>query len=437
MIARSLSELQQLRQSRDSLHFDAQLLDGPPVPPQVPAPFQGLCPEDACRQAKNDMQAYAACKKSGNRLPLLAAGVVLAAGGILSFIGKSWIFTALGALALVAGLLCTGGYLFSRQRAKTAEKSLTEKYAPMAPHLWEAAAAGWASAQEAYETQATESRCQQEQLRIQTAALEAKILAFTGGLSLQACEQHWTEARARQQALLEARRQVHQAEELVLALEASRNEVPPPDMPDTLVLTPPQTEEQLTDCAVKLRQLREKLGHNQGLTEALGAKDALLEQLAAVKKRIGLVEDMYAALEIAQNTLTKASAELQRRFAPQIAQRAAAVFSPLTGGRYDRLTLAEDLTVHAGAVGEDTLRSSLWRSDGTSDQLYLALRLAVAEALTSDAPMVLDDALVRFDEERLVRALQVLQETAQRRQVILFTCQKREAALLQTPNHTS
>ena len=81
-------------------------------------------------------------------------------------------------------------------------------------------------------------------------------------------------------------------------------------------------------------------------------------------------------------------------------------------------------------MGEDTLRSALWRSDGTVDQLYLALRLAVAEELTPEAPLVLDDALVRFDDTRLACALHIIRETAEQKQVILFTCQGRETAIV-------
>jgi uncharacterized protein YhaN len=57
------------------------------------------------------------------------------------------------------------------------------------------------------------------------------------------------------------------------------------------------------------------------------------------------------------------------------------------------------------------------------------LRLAVAEELTPDAPLVLDDALVRFDDRRLKNILALLQQMAQQRQILLFTCQGREKAL--------
>ena len=98
----------------------------------------------------------------------------------------------------------------------------------------------------------------------------------------------------------------------------------------------------------------------------------------------------------------------------------------MTGGRYARLTLSEDLSLNTCTQSEDTLRTALWRSDGTVDQLYLALRLAVSEELTPEAPLILDDALVRFDDQRLSSAMDILGQTAQNKQVILFTCQGRE-----------
>ena len=139
----------------------------------------------------------------------------------------------------------------------------------------------------------------------------------------------------------------------------------------------------------------------------------------------------YDAVTVAQMTLTEASAQLQRRFSPRISARTQQLMARLTGGRYDRVRLGEDLTLQAGAQREDVLRDVLWRSEGTVDQLYFALRLAVAEELAPQAPLVLDDALVRFDDKRLKNALEVLKEQAQRRQVILFSCHGREKAYLE------
>ena len=99
----------------------------------------------------------------------------------------------------------------------------------------------------------------------------------------------------------------------------------------------------------------------------------------------------------------------------------------MTDGRYQSLTMGEDFSLQAGAVQEDVQCDAIWRSDGTVDQLYLALRLAVAEELTPDAPLVLDDALVRFDDQRMAAAMEILRRMAQTKQIICFTCQNRES----------
>ena len=54
----------------------------------------------------------------------------------------------------------------------------------------------------------------------------------------------------------------------------------------------------------------------------------------------------------------------------------------------------------------------------------------MAAELTPDAPLVLDDAFVRFDDDRMAAALALLKEEAAGKQVILFSCQGREADLL-------
>ncbi len=63
-------------------------------------------------------------------------------------------------------------------------------------------------------------------------------------------------------------------------------------------------------------------------------------------------------------------------------------------------------------------------SDGTRDQLYLALRLATLEwrlKTSEPLPFIVDDILINFDDERSRAALVVLANLSQRNQVILFT----------------
>ena len=61
---------------------------------------------------------------------------------------------------------------------------------------------------------------------------------------------------------------------------------------------------------------------------------------------------------------------------------------------------------------------------GTADQLYLALRLASLEVYLEShepIPLIVDDILIQFDDERAAAALETLAEVSRRTQVVLFT----------------
>ncbi len=85
------------------------------------------------------------------------------------------------------------------------------------------------------------------------------------------------------------------------------------------------------------------------------------------------------------------------------------------------------------------LHESAFLSRGTADQLYLALRLALCDMLLGGedpCPIVLDDALINFDDARMGHALDYLAEIAQHRQILLFSCHSREKRYIQTKMRT-
>jgi uncharacterized protein YhaN len=75
-------------------------------------------------------------------------------------------------------------------------------------------------------------------------------------------------------------------------------------------------------------------------------------------------------------------------------------------------------------------------SGGEQEQLYLATRLALAEVLGKDERqlVVLDDVLTATDAGRFARVMNVLEEAAQRLQVLILTCHpERYRGLKNTP----
>lgn len=178
-------------------------------------------------------------------------------------------------------------------------------------------------------------------------------------------------------------------------------------------------------------RLQDQRSRSLGEEEALGGLETLDAALAELTQAIKREEEELAALNLALEALTAANAQLQTRFSPVLNAKAGELLARLTGGRYTALTFTRQFQTLA--QGEAGLRSAQLLSQGTADQAYLALRLAICLlALPGEdpAPLVLDDALVSFDDRRLRAALETLEELAGERQVLLFTCQSRERLAL-------
>ena len=230
--------------------------------------------------------------------------------------------------------------------------------------------------------------------------------------------------------LEKARENATRAQAHLEDLEAMARSAQEPGTPDELTLTREETMRAIGEVTAQLTRSRTKLAQLEGQMEHLPDEEQLQQKLSQCRHRLVELEKTSQAIGYAQNALEEAMQELQRRFAPRITRRAGALLGSLTGGAYDRISISEDLSILAARSGEGGLRTAQWRSEGTMDQMYLALRLAVWEELSPRSPMVLDDALIRFDQTRMERAMDVLSALGKKQQIILFTCQNREKEYL-------
>ena len=434
VLERQKQQLQQLTEQRDALQMEIQLQPPAPRMPETAPQFRDADPAAVVTQAEKDLQEYeqllSSRKKPGKELWIL--GLIAIAAGIVQIIfTQYWFVLAFGLILTVAGVLLQQSRKRNNRQLELQARQIERFYAPMEKTRWVAEARRYADACEDYEANYNDYRNKLHQLDARLKAILRQLDTLTDGQSAARYEQETETALQHHRSYADALRERSRLTEMVATLESAHREVTPPEAPDSLAFTMPQTERILSDVMAETRQLHQRLGQCQGRMEALGNPEVLRQQLEKVNGRIGELEKVYNATILAQQTLEKARQELQRRFAPRISQRARDLFAQLTGGRYQRLSLGEDLSVSAAAEGEDTLHGSLWRSDGTADQLYLALRLAVAEELTPHAPLVLDDAFVRFDEDRLREILKILKQSGEEKQVLLFTCQNRETKILE------
>ncbi len=415
------------------LQTQAAALPQKPAEPAILPHYNGIADVVAATEAdlarKNALDAKKKKQRSTTAVLLILAAVLLA-GALIAGLTLSVMPLLIGGgvgaviLAVIALLISLQGKKF-----RTELDVLNQRHPGLAPELWISDAQKYATALAAYEEALAKWNADNGSFEERRTAIEAEITEATDGKGLKECLQSCKKVLSAWDELENAQRDVQTAQAILQALQSSAQPTPKPAKPDTLTESAEETERLLTEARFTQRQLHLQLGQYLGQAETLGQESLLKARLDTLIRRIARLEDTYYALEMAQDALRDATTSLQRRFAPRIAKRAQELFGKLTGGRYQRLTLSEDLSLNASAENEDTMRSAQWRSDGTADQLYLALRLSVAEELTPEAPLVLDDALVRFDDKRLASALKILRETAENKQVILFTCQGREKNL--------
>lgn len=199
-----------------------------------------------------------------------------------------------------------------------------------------------------------------------------------------------------------------------------------------------QIQEQLlqtqpADADDSSARLRQQLTQVQGRMAAVGRPDDLERQIRQKQAQREQLQGEYDALALALDALHSANTTLQNRFSPELGRRAAEIFFQMTGSGWSSIQLDREFHLSAGQGDDPARRSVQLLSAGTADQLYLATRLAVCEMVLppeQNAPLILDDALITFDDERLHKTLDYLARLGERRQILLFTCQNREAAYL-------
>lgn len=423
---RNLEELNRVRQAYLDTKLELAMLPPPPQLPQPPEVFRGLDGEGAMIMVCADGECYAeiAGKRSNLRLVI---GILLAILGAALLAAK---MPAAGLAGIVGGMAVIGLWIVAKRKGQKILAAIEEKYGSAEPKNWIALAQEYAANLDRWQKENCVYQQTRQALDDRIRAGQAELDSRTQGMSPEECLKHWQDIVSTWDEWADARREFQKAENLAQTLASMAKPVEKPDAPDSLDYSETETTRLISDASSEKKQIESRLHQYQGRMETLDSREKLLIRLEGLNQRIRALEEFMEALTLAQEALAETVTELQRRFAPRISLRTQELMGELTGGRYTRIQLGEDLSLEAATGEENTLFGTMWRSDGTVDQLYLALRLAVAEALTGEAPLILDDALVRFDDVRLNAALRILHREAADKQVILFTCQEREKRLL-------
>ena len=176
----------------------------------------------------------------------------------------------------------------------------------------------------------------------------------------------------------------------------------------------------------------------QSLTSVAEAEEAL----DAAQAELTRIRKLQETLTLTRRYLQDAQTRVHRDIAPVLAATVKQWLSAVTAGRYTDVTV-NPTTLQVEVCGP----SRRWRkadrlSYGTAEQVYLLLRIALADHLTRNhgtCPLILDDVTVHADAARTRDILDLLLKVAQERQVIFFTQEEQVTTWarehLATPDH--
>lgn len=184
----------------------------------------------------------------------------------------------------------------------------------------------------------------------------------------------------------------------------------------------------LRDQLVRNKWHLEKLGED--LEEKRVQYSNLMEQMEEMEQAgAETIEQKRKkeALELAETKMQEIAKELQGNISKRLNETVSEIFCEITDGKYEKVHVDEQLQVSVIHGNRRIEMNQL--SQGALEQLHFALRMAAVRILyEEDYPVILDDTFAYYDDARMAQTLRWLDEHVG--QVIIFTCQKREEAVL-------
>ena len=164
----------------------------------------------------------------------------------------------------------------------------------------------------------------------------------------------------------------------------------------------------------------------KNINKDIEEKINLEEQLENAKNEEEEILKLGQAIELAKNVLEKSYNKMKNNITPKFTENLLKNTKGVIGEKYNNIIFNEDEGIIVETEHGNYVNASLL-SVGTIDQLYLALRLAIAnEVAKENLPIILDEAFAYYDEERLENILSYLNDNFKENQIIIFTCSNRE-----------
>lgn len=172
----------------------------------------------------------------------------------------------------------------------------------------------------------------------------------------------------------------------------------------------------------ELASIKEKI---KAVTASTPPVAVLERERYELESKIKSYKEYTDTADITLASLDEAFRDLRKNYSEVLDQRTAEIFTRLTDEKYLSVSVSKSMEASFTTSDAFGTKESQYLSRGTEDQLYLSLRLAIAELITNEVeklPIFADDSFSQYDDGRTEKAFAFLKDYAKDKQIIMFTC---------------
>lgn len=190
-----------------------------------------------------------------------------------------------------------------------------------------------------------------------------------------------------------------------------------------------EIEKNINNDKIKVETINIELKNIEDKIERYSTIEEERRNLLEERKNI---EALERSMQIAKDTLTSAYEEMKNNINPQFVKQLSINISKITNEKYKNIIFNDkDGLIIELENGQYISADRL--SVGTIEQIYLALRFAILMEITEEKiPVFLDEAFAFYDTDRLKDTLKYFNSEFKDRQIIIFTCTRREKEILES-----
>lgn len=176
----------------------------------------------------------------------------------------------------------------------------------------------------------------------------------------------------------------------------------------------------LVDVAQNIGDLQNQLTNIE-----VTSQSEINEQINQLQEIYQIYAHNVSDIALTKKCLQEAFDELQKSFGKRLNDETSTILREITGCKYSEVLVDNNYNMHVRIAENNELQDAQYLSNGTYDQIYFALRMGIINMLFDKAPVILDEAFVQYDDNRLKLVMEYIKK-AENRQMLLFSCHKRE-----------